>query len=321
MRTFRVIVAAGCAAASLGVSACTPPVEAPPASGPTPAAPTPATTAPGSPTPTPAPDLTRPGAALAAVERLLDAAGTGRALMVTVNRTEALVSVLRDGAPETWALRDGAPQQVQTDLWYVDQAVFDVGDFALGDVGALFRAAAAVSGSTDSQELQIVDYSGGQVMMTVSTNPESRTVFFTPAGVLLTTLDLTSGWGLARAYDDVVGVRRTATALGFGSPSGVYLEHAGPEPDTTVRLLRTARFPVTVGTRSGRPAFESFSVDVVRPERVWAVLERERAAGRFTLDQPWSCVVEDREGTGIPQFHFTVGLRTFRTSPAGTLLG
>ena len=51
------------------------------------------------------------------------------------------------------------------------------------------------------------------------------------------------------------------------------------------------------------------------------VRRTENEAGRFTLDQPWSCVVEDREGTGIPQFHFTVGLRTFRTSPAGTLLG
>lgn len=303
------MVAAGCAAASLGVGACTAvPVE------PT----TPPSTTPAA---TPAPDLTLPGAALGAVSTLLDAAGTDRVLMVSLSRAEALVSVLRADAPETWALRDGTPQQVQTDLWYVDQAVFDVDDFALDDVGALFRAAAAVSGSAENQELQIVDYSAGQVMMTVSTNPESRTVFFTPAGVLVTTLDLTSEWGLARAHADVVGQRRTATALGFGSPAGVYLEYAGDEPDTTVRRLRTARIPVTVSTRSGRPAYDSFAVAAVSPERVWAVLERERRAGRFTLDQAWSCVVEDRDGTGVPKLHFTIGLRTFRADLAGTLLG
>ncbi|MFP5416216.1 MAG: hypothetical protein ACLGHZ_04970, partial [Actinomycetes bacterium] len=194
---------------------------------------------------------------------------------------------------------------------------FDPGDFELGDVGALFRAAESVSGSRQGQTLQIVDYSAGLVSMSVSTNPESRAVFFNPDGTLLPTLDFTSLWGLRQGYAEVVGPRGAASALGFGSSVGVYLDSPREADGSYRRRLRTARTPTIVTPRSDAATLPAFDPARVRPEVVWAVLDGMLTAETFTLDQEWSCVAADREGTGTPRLYFTVGDRSVVTDLDG----
>jgi len=284
--------------------------------------PAPASTSVPSPTPSATPqvlDLTQPGVAAQVVTDILAAAGTNRALKGEVTRAEASVDVLREGVAQTWAYRGGTIAPVQSDVDYVSQASFDVADFNLADVGALFRAARAVSGSDASQALQIVDYSAGLLAMTVSTNPESRTVFFQPDGSLLPTLDFTGAWGLELGYRDVVGGRGEAQALGFGSTTGVYLDAPGPD-GTMVRRTRAARTPVIVTTRAEQPSGATFDPALVRPAVVWGVLTRLHAEGTFTLTQDWSCVADDRAGDGTPRLYFQVGQRAFSTDLTGQVL-
>lgn len=301
-------VTAGCALA--------PPATAPvqPATATPTAAPPPTASA----TPAPAPlDLTLPGEAERLVDELMDAANALQAIMVTVTASDASVTVVRDGQAQTWAWRDERVQQVPSDITYVAQRMFDPDDFELGDVGALFRSAEAVSGSRRGQSLQIVDYSAGLVSMSVSTVPESRPVFFKPDGTLLPTLDFTSAWGLQQGYADAVGDRRVATAIGFGSAIGVHLDGLQGPDGTSQRRQRTARTPVIVTARTEGTVLRPFDASLVDPDAVWGVLERHKESGDFSLDRTWSCIVDDRAALGVPRMYFTIGDETFTTDLDG----
>lgn len=302
----------------VGVAACAP--LASPA--PSPSTPPPPATASPTPSASPSPaeatvDLTEPGVARAVVDELLAASGARRAIMVSVSRTEASVAVVEDGVAQTWAYRDGTIAPVQSDIHNVDQATFVPDDYALDDVGALFRAGVAVSGSDAGQELQIVEYSGGQVSMTVTTNPESRTVFFHPDGTLVPTLDFTSGDGVRTAYEAAVGRRGSVLQLGFGSDLGVYADVVGDEPGTITRHQRPARTPVIVTQRTEATTLRPFDPALVDPDVVWQVVDARRDAGAYTYDQPWSCLVDRREGATAPRLHCTIGSDTVTTDLTG----
>ena len=51
----------------------------------------------------------------------------------------------------------------------------------------------------------------------------------------------------------------------------------------------------------------TFDPALVQPEAVWAVVDRLRQQGSFTLDQQWSCVADDREDTGTPRLYCEIG--------------
>lgn len=309
------VVGAGCSLPA----ASTPPTSS---EGPTPSTsptPTPGATASGTPDPAQL-DLTVPGAARDLVTRLLAAAKSSRALMVTVSATDATVTTLEAGQTHTWAWRDGQIREVPTDITFVAQRTFNPDDFAFDDLGALFRAAESVSGSKRDQRLQVVDYSGGLVTMSVSTNPESRPVFFHPDGTLLATLDFTSAWGLEQGFADAVGQRRVASALGFGSAVGVYLDTPQRADGGIDRRQRTARTPVIVTPRTDGVQYALFDPGLVDPAVVWQVLADLQDAGEFTLDTPWTCVVDNRADAGAPRMYYTVGDRSFVTTLAGTVV-
>ena len=301
-------VLAGCAALLVAalLTGCQPPL------------PTGPTTAPSSPVATPAPpslDLTLPGQARHMVGRLLRAAGDGELIMVAVTAETATISVLGPdgGEPVTWAYRDGRIQQVDSDLQYVDQASFEIDDFDLSDLGRLFRVAAALSGSTEQQTLQIVDYSGGRVVMTVTTNPESRTVFFDPDGTLLSELDYHTEKGVTEGLAVVLEGRVAVQRVGVDSGTGAWVEYRGPE-STTVHRPRPAKVPVTTVSRDEVLDLDGFAAGTVDPAAVWRVVERELAGEE---DVPWRVTIDDRRETGTPRMYFTVGADEFVTDLSG----
>ncbi len=131
-------------------------------------------------------DLTRPGRAQAAVAKLAQQAGTLPIIKVDLSATTASLSAVKDGKVVAWQWEDGVVTPTDSDIEYVEQASFTPADFALGDLGSLFRTAAQISGSSSNQGLQIVDYNAGQVLMTVTTRPESMPVFFRRDGTAIT---------------------------------------------------------------------------------------------------------------------------------------
>ena len=276
----------------------------------------PSTVVPATVTATPGIDFTQPGAAAAMVGELLKTASAKQVVMVEVGADEVAVCVLVNGAAVTWAYRDGRIGPVATDIVYVDQAAFDVSDFNLDDVGALFRAAAAVSGSTQSQTLQIVDYSGGRVMMSVATNPESRTVFFNPDGSLLEDLDFATLGGEQRGLDDVRAQVPAAYTVSVQSDQGVWMDSPGEEQGTIVRRQRTSRVPVTTVTRTQGTTLKTFSPALVDPAAIWSVV-KSQVGTTVSADTAWSVTIDDRSGHGLPRMYFTFGLRSLVTDLAG----
>lgn len=274
------------------------------------------------PTPTPSPtptalDFTVPGAAVQMVNRLLVEAGSQRALTVDVTESSVEVTVLGENeSPVAWAYRDGEIGRVTTDQQYVDQATFDVARFNFTDVGALFRAASGQSGSAENQTLTIVDYSGGNVTMSVSTVPESRTVFFTASGGLLPVLNFDSEDGIAEGIHDALGARSSVYSVTVESSQGVWVDYPG-EPDTVVRRTRTSKVPVTTNVTARSVDLPLFLAGRVSAASIWKVVDAARSTGDLPEEGGWSVVIDDRRNLGAPRMYFSFGTRVVTTDLAG----
>ena len=271
-------------------------------------------------TPTPSPtakDFTVPDAAVAMVERLLSEADSQQVLTVDITAETVEVTVLdADDKPVAWAYRDGEIGQVATDQQYVDQATFDVSRFNFSDVGALFRAAAGQSGSAENQTLTIVDYSGGNVTMSVSTVPESRTVFFTPSGALLPILNFDTEGGITQGITDALGSRLTVYSVTVDSGQGVWVDYPG-EPDTVVRRTRTSKVPVTTNVTARSVSLPLFLAARVSAASIWKVVDAARSAGELPEEGGWSVVIDDRRNLGAPRMYFSFGTRVVTTDIEG----
>lgn len=268
-------------------------------------APSPSPSASASPTSV---DFTQPGAADRVIDDLMAAANSRQLIMAQIARDTASISVLAEGdTPLTWAHRDGEVKQVTSDLAYVDQATFDIRDFNISDVGALFAAAAEQSESEANQTLQIVDYSGGQVMMTVTTNPESRTVFFNPDGSLVETLDFQTVEGLTAGYAEVVGIRSLVYSVGVKSSLGIWADFPALTATTVTRRQRTAKVPATTIRRSEEASLPLISTSSIDPATIWTVVQRTVHEHNQRPEPEWSVEIDDRDERGAPRMYFTVG--------------
>lgn len=251
-----------------------------------------------------------PGATMPLLQRLVAASGASRLVQITVREDNATIAVLEEsGKVSTWSYRDGLPTKVDGDAANVGQATFLLEDFDLSNVRGMCLVAASVSGSDSVQELQIVEYSGGQVYMTVTTQPESQTVFFRPDAVLVPILDLTSTDGMRQALMDTTGGQTSMTAVGYTPSLGVYADR--PDGDGTMhRLVRSSRFPTRVQTRQEKPASPSFDPRLVQPEVL------SRLVGRYGASRV-SLQAELRDGMREPTYRITVDGRTYIADMAG----
>lgn len=265
-------------------------------------------------------DFRQPGVAADMVNQLLTKAESDRLLSVEISATTVEVTVLdEEDATHAWAYRQGELAEVPTDQQYVDQATFDIASFNLTDIGALFRAAAGQSGSAESQTLTIVDYSGGNVTMSISTVPESRTVFFTPDGSLLPILSFDTPGGISSALEEVLADHQSAYSVTVDSESGVWAEYPG-ETDTLIRLTRTAKVPVTTNVTARSVDLPQFPVEQVDPEAIWEVIDRLHSNGDLDATGAWSVVIDDREEVGHPRMYFRAGSNVIVTDLAGNRL-
>jgi hypothetical protein len=278
---------------------------------------------PGTPTPTavrtPGPDFTQPGVAKETLKQLLTLAGSTKVLLVRIAAEDVQVSVLVDDKPVTWAFRDGHTSKVASDLQYVDQATFDVDAFNLSDVGSLFRAAAGQCGSSSRQSLTIVDSSGGEVAMSVSTDPESRTVFFNPDGTLTPLLNFDTASGVSAGIRDVLGQRSSVYSVSVISDQGVTAEFPSPTGSDTLRRTRGAKVPVITTTRSGSD-LRPFAASRINPAAVWRVVTQARGQADIGEDSKWSVTIDSREKLAAPRMYFSFGFTVVVADIDGTII-
>lgn len=268
------------------------------------------------PSPTPAPDLRRPGAARRAVGELLLASGGLPVIKLDVTSTEATLSALKGNKVVAWRWAKGKVLAVESDIQYIRQAPFSPDDYALDDLGGLFDQAARISGSRQDQELQLVEYGSGQVLMTVTTRPESATVFFRPDGTPINQLDFTTAEGFTEALRDVTEGQQEVSGLGWSADGGLWADHAAKE-DTITRVTRQARVPAWTADRRGNSESPTFRPGVVDPE-VLARLVRELPQQTRQPGAAVSFEITRSEHLAMPLVRWKVGSTERTTTLGGT---
>lgn len=263
-------------------------------------------------------DFTVPGVAKAMVSKLLTDTGSTRALQVKITEHTVEVTTLDHDRPATWAYRGGTISQVTSDLQYVDQATFTVDRFTISDVGALFRAAAGQSGSDSNQTLTIVDPSGGDVTMSVSTEPESRTVFFNDDGSLTPVLDFNTKAGLTAGLQEAIGTRMLVYSVSVISNQSVSAEFSGPN-STTVRRTRATKVPPVTTVRSTAD-LRQFSAARVSAAAIWRVVSAVRGADGVPINSEWSVTVDNRDKLIAPRMYFSFGFKVVVADLEGNII-
>lgn len=254
-----------------------------------------------SPTPTPEPtvsaahDLLSPGMAEKVVADLVNAAQGRPIVRVVIDRTRARLTYVGEGnRPHSivWLAGVISPSDDGTDLVSTTKS-FDPTRFNLSDVATLFTLAGMISGSTSRQELQINEYDHGQVYLTVTTSPESTTVFFDRDGILITQLDLTRDHHIAKGVEEVLDGRAFALELGFTSDQQVWADVLA-SPGVIERRIRPLQRPMYLSQRRETPAglpFDVGQIDLLVVGRLSrtapALLDKPAASPvTLTIDQP-----------------------------------
>ena len=245
------------------------------------------------------------------------AAGSTHVVNVELTRTEAHVSVVIGQDVLTYAYRDNEISQIDSDIAYVGQAIFDPRKFALSDVRDLFTQAAVISGSDQGQQLQIVDYNDGTIYMNVTTNPDTVPVFFTPAGGLIRPLDPTDLDDLTSELREVVGPQ--ALRVGVSSDGSVYVDlPAGPTQ--VLRVVRTSRFPVRTQLKPDSSTLTPFDSSAITPRMATAIVERAAAHLDKPLEDGFELVISQPDEDRTPTAVVTMGTKTTHLSLNGVVL-
>lgn len=267
-------------------------------------------------TPSVAADLTRPRQARQAVDLLVAAAGLP-AIKLDVSATQATLSTLDGTTPRAWRWVDGRVNEVESDIEYIQQATFNPDDFNIDDVGALFATAAQISGSSSSQELQIVEQTPGTVLMVVGTRPESEPVFFRPDGSTVNRLDLTTKQGLDEALRDVIAGRTQLTVVG-ATKDLVYAESTDPKAaGATLRISRPRRVPAFRTSRQEAPTLNPFGPSDIHTQVIVDTCQSMRARWGKPADAVVTWVMDRRDNRPLPTIRFMLEDKTMVTDLTG----
>lgn len=269
-------------AAVVLVAACAPadgstpssPVPAPTAASATPSRPDPTTDRSTSRTATPTPTLPvqfalqKPlldGGAALVVEELHRISGFRPALKLNVSKEEVTLTVVtKDFEARSYRWRDGVIEVPETDVQYLKQTTFWPTDFVLDNVRLLFDNATLLGTSSNGQVLQVVEYRPGEVYMSVTTSPETSTIFFRKDGTVFRSLGVTAVADIREGVDAVTGGERAVYSVRFDAESGYHAEL--PSDDGYIeRRTRMANRPTFISKHSGTPALSTFDPDLLDP--------------------------------------------------------
>ena len=250
--------------------------------------------------------LSQPGAADGAIAQLVSAAGTNLAIRVAITQQTASLTYVSDDEAVTLGWQDGAVSPEDSDVTYVGQTVFAVSSFDLSDVGLMFAQAAALTGSSANQQLQINEYNTGRVLMTVTTSPESQTIFFRSDATIINWLSFTMTDGMAEALRDVA-TGGDVIALGLND-QGFYAD-IRVDSATIERVVRPAKLPAYSALRSATSNLTAFNPNVVSAAILAGLLTQAPIlAGK--PDATATMVIDNRDNLGQPAIRVSVGLST-----------
>lgn len=225
------------------------------------------------------------GAADEVVAELHRLAGGLPVLKVDVTAVDAILSALMpDGSVVTFQWRDDVIDRVDSDVEYFQQATFDPSAYPLDSVGRMFDIA-DLRGVRGDLILQIVDYRDGQVLMTVTSRPESETVFFRENGSAVPVLGMTGVSDVEEGLSEVIGDATEAYAVGFDAARGYWADLVDPEDGVVLSRVRVGGVPVFETRRTDFPLTGTFDPGLIEPAAL------AQAVARAQLEPEEECVV------------------------------
>ncbi|MCC2593576.1 hypothetical protein LKO27_09165 [Tessaracoccus sp. OS52] len=261
----------------------------------------------------PAPDATLPSEftvpgdlvdhADVVVRELHRVSGWLPALKLDVTAEQATLTVVDDGgAVRSYRWRDGVVGTADSDVQYLGQVTFNPTRFPLHDLRRIFDVAALQSSSSESQVLQVVEYRGGEVYMTVTTRPESRTVFFNGDGTVVKKLGTSSVADIAAGLAAVTSSTQVVLTVGFNIEQGYWADV--PKPGGVLeRRMRIGNLPMFSAQRTETLGMEPFDPDLLDA----AVISKAIAQFRTVSDQACAVEVDNRHRRVQPVIRYDCG--------------
>lgn len=208
------------------------------------------------------------GGAAVVVKQLHEVSGLRPALKLDVSEEEVTLTVLSiDLQAQSYRWRDGIIEQAETDVQYLKQTIFWPTDFALDDVRLIFDNASLLGTSSNGQLLQVVEYSPGEVFMSVTTRPETSTVFFRKDGTVFRSLGVSSVADIREGIEAVVDGASQVYVIGFGAQAGYFAELPGPD-GYIERHSRMANRPMFASQRTGATPLVPFDPSLLDPAAI-----------------------------------------------------
>lgn len=269
---------------------------------------------PTDPSPTPSTELLAPGAAQKVVGELLgQIADPSSVVRLRITGDQARLTYVDEWSkPVSEIWRDGkiTTQDEGTDT--VVSSSFDPRDFNISDVGAMFEKSAQLCGSAENQELQITEYANSKILMTVSTTPESSTVFFRPDATVIMPLDFTSAEDVSQALTEAVGPSTRILAAGLTADQ-LWVDVASG-PGTVTRRIRKTSVPVYSLQRKQSISDEPFAPSLIDAK----ILAEKFAVAAESESKDFVATVKQQEDEDQPFINFSYGGTQELTSLDGT---
>lgn len=264
-------------------------------------------------------DMTQPGVASKVIKRILSEVKDQPVVKVDVKKHSVVVTFITEAKKvKAYSWVNEELVAVDSDVTDISQARFDPREFNLSDVGKLFAEAEKLGTSSLEQELQIVEHDRGEVLMSVTTRPESATVFFRKDGTPIQHTDVETIAGMKAGLGDALGQYHNVYAIGFDPAIGVWVDVPNPDDGTLIRRTRQTKLPTYSAARNQKPVWATFAatdVDLAVIHRVRAEL---RTRFQLSPDTPIVVTVDGQLQRSTPTITFKAGPKTVVTDLRGT---
>lgn len=254
------------------------------------------------------------GGAKQIVRRMMEITNNRPALKLDVSTSEVTLTVL-DTTQKPFTLRWRANQitPADSDIQYLGQTTFRPTDYPLGNINDLFDTATRMGATGMEKIMQIVEQRSGEVYLTVTTIPETKTVFFEKDGTPVRNLGYTSVADLTDGLAAVIAGSRAATQIGFGPNTGYWIDLPANN-GITERRIRSAALPVYT-TRIK----EASSLTPFDPTQLDALV-LARSIQKFNSGSKAECKIEvdNRYRQKTPIIRYDCGGKVHFTAPDGT---
>lgn len=214
------------------------------------------------------------GNARAVVEALHAAAGQAPALKLDLTTTQATLTVLEDGAPRSVRWSADVIDEATTDFEYFDQRTFDPRGFPLDQVGLMFDLADLL-GVRGDLVYQVQEYREQQVFQTVSSRPESFTVFFERDASAVPVLGTATTADIAEGMREVITNDIAIREFGFSPERGYWV--VSTTADGEVMRVRKDGIPMFEAPSGTILDGEAFSVRTLSAPAMAATMDRLRS--------------------------------------------